>query len=120
LPLYVWLLVWLLPIPPFWFVLRTIWPKNADPNGMMGILTLVCLGLYIPTIIAIFKPIEDISQPDAKKSTDANSAAETINFDVDFNVSEPGLDTKADGLSTPTDAGNKQQKSKSKPKRKRR
>ncbi|MBA3856460.1 MAG: hypothetical protein C0507_06065 [Cyanobacteria bacterium PR.3.49] len=118
LPLYVWLLFWLLPIPPLWFVLRTVWPKNADPNGMMGFLTLVCLVLYVPTLLAIFKPIE--TKKTAKEETEETSGAEKINFDVDFNVPEPDseLQSRPSSQSTDKNAG-QPAKSKSKAKRKR-
>ena len=115
LPLYVWLLFWLLPIPPLWFVLRTAWPKNADPNGMMGFLTLVCLVLYIPTLLAIFKPIE--KTPKAPKTeTEDNSGADKINFDVDFNAPSPEDETQTE-QSANNDAS-KSAKSKSKARRK--
>lgn len=82
LPLAVWLLFWLLPIPPLWFVLRTVWPKNADPNGSIGFLTLVCFGLYIPTILAVIKPP---SPPGQNSGEEKLSEAEKIDFNADFN-----------------------------------
>lgn len=116
LPLYIWLLFWLIPIPPLWFYLRTVWPKNADPNGMMGFLTLVCLGLYIPTLLAIFKPIENDQKPQEKQE---DSGAEKINFDVDFS-SPLSNDSAGENLSPVADKdSNKTAKTKSKPKRKR-
>lgn len=95
LPLAAWLLFWLLPVPPLWFVLRNVWPKNVDPNGAMGFLTMLCLALYVPTILAILKPVD---VPDSKKKAlgnqellgeTAESGEDTqyskmkVNFDVD-------------------------------------
>lgn len=88
LPLAVWLLFWLLPVPPLWFVLRMVWPKNADPNGAIGFLTLICFGLYIPTILAIIKPPVQASKEDAGKASADDG--EKINFDVDFNAPDSG------------------------------
>lgn len=117
LPLYVWLLFWLLPVPPLWFVLRTVWPKNADPNGMMGFLTLVCLVLYIPTIVSIFKPVEIASKA---QETETDSGAEKINFDVDFSAPAPDAETGTDSLVQQSQKeAVKSAKPKSKPKRKR-
>lgn len=120
LPLAVWLLFWLLPVPPLWFVLRTVWPQNADPNGAIGVLTIVCLVLYIPTIFAVIKPI-DKDAADAKtrkKVEEADSDSEKIDFNVDFNVperNEANSSFGADGSKIST----RPEKSKSKPKRKR-
>ncbi len=86
LPLAIWLLFWLLPIPPLWFVLRTIWPKNLDPNNALGTLTLICLGLYVPTILAIFKPIEKNKGDKTDNAKEQDQQADKINFDVDFNL----------------------------------
>ncbi len=87
LPVAVWLLFWLLPVPPLWFVLRTIWPQNVDPNGAIGVFTMVCFGLYIPTILAIVKPIDkDAANP--KKVHQADENSEKIDFNVDFNSPE--------------------------------
>ena len=83
LPLAVWLLFWLLPVPPLWFVLRTIWPTNVDPNGAIGVFTVVCFALYIPTILAVIKPI-DSEAAGNKKSEEDNSGK--IDFNVDFNA----------------------------------
>lgn len=94
LPLAVWLLFWLLPVPPLWFVLRTVWPKNADPNGAIGFLTIICFGLYIPTILAVVKPPADASKEGAAEtSTEEGQGSEKINFNVDFNAPDPGENT---------------------------
>lgn len=84
LPLAVWLLFWLLPVPPLWFVLRTIWPKNVDPNGAIGVFTMVCFALYIPTILAVIKPAETEAVDEKNKE----SSAEKIDFNVDFNTKD--------------------------------
>jgi|GEM_PF-5204945 len=119
LPLAVWLLFWLLPIPPLWFVLRTVWPKNADPNGAIGFLTLVCFGLYIPTILAIIKPpSNDAQNNQAKTTTDDDSGSDKVNFNVDFNAPDPD---KASGTSVkvqPADNASSTVRSKSKSKKK--
>ncbi len=121
LPLAVWLLFWLLPVPPLWFVLRNLWPTNADPNGAIGVLTMVCLVLYIPTILAVFKPIdkEALDAKNKKKVSEAETDSEKIDFNVDFNA--PDTDSEADAGSK-TDGSKitaRPEKSKSKPKRKR-
>ncbi len=94
LPLALWLLFWLLPVPPLWFVLRTIWPKSADPNGAIGVFTMVCFALYIPTILSVIRPIER-ETADSKKE---ESSSENIDFNVDFNASDPSeeSDVKVD------------------------
>jgi hypothetical protein len=82
----------------------------------MGFLTLVCLGLYIPTLLAIFKPIENDQKPQEKQE---DSGAEKINFDVDFS-SPLSNDSAGENLSPVADKdSNKTAKTKSKPKRKR-
>jgi hypothetical protein len=95
LPLAAWLLFWLLPVPPLWFVLRTIWPKNADPNGAIGVFTMVCLVLYIPTILQVFKPIDkeatDVKGKSNAQAEDENS--EKIDFNVDFNAPDQSQDS---------------------------
>lgn len=103
LPLAVWLLFWLLPVPPLWFVLRTIWPKNADPNGAIGMFTIVCLVLYIPTILAVIRPIEKepADKPEKNREEEANS--EKIDFNVDFSV-----DADSSNPSDPADANRDQ------------
>lgn len=93
LPLAVWLLFWLLPVPPLWFVLRTVWPKNADPNGAIGVFTIVCLVLYIPTIIQVIKPIDKGSTDNKKNEEESNS--EKIDFNVDFNAQDPSEEPDA-------------------------
>ncbi|MCC7528468.1 MAG: hypothetical protein IT342_08100 [Candidatus Melainabacteria bacterium] len=85
LPLAVWLLFWLLPVPPLWFVLRTIWPKNADPNGAIGVLTVVCLVLYVPTMLAVIKPIDKEAAGNKK---DVEDKSGQIDFNVDFNAAD--------------------------------
>ncbi len=111
LPLAVWLLFWLLPIPPLWFVLRTVWPKNADPNGIIGFLTLVCLALYVPTMMAVVKAGE--KKPESAPKDDG---AEKIDFNVDFNAP---VDGEEDEESANTEAKGKPGKAKNKSKRKR-
>jgi hypothetical protein len=88
LPLAVWLLFWLLPVPPLWFVLRNVWPKNIDPNGAIGVLTMICLVLYIPTILAVIKPVdkEAADQKGKKRPAEENDNSDKIDFNVDFNV----------------------------------
>ena len=113
LPLAIWLLFWLLPIPPLWFVLRTIWPKNADPNGIIGFLTLVCVGLYIPTMMAVVQAGEQ--KPEAVKEDDGADQIEKVDFNVDFNAAADGKsETKSDDESE-----EKTGKAKNKAKRKR-
>ena len=121
LPLAVWLLFWLLPVPPLWFVLRSVWPANADPNGAIGVLTLVCLVLYVPTILAVFRPIdkEALEAKNKKKVPAVEADSEKIDFNVDFNAldskDEADAGLKTDGSKITT----RPEKSKSKPKRKR-
>ncbi len=112
LPLALWLLFWLLPVPPLWFVLRTIWPKNADPNGAIGVFTMVCFALYIPTILSVIRPIEK-ETADSKKE---ESSSENIDFNVDFNAPDPSeeSDFKADSSTSlkPAKAKHKSRKKK--------
>lgn len=93
LPLAVWLLFWLLPIPPLWFVLRTIWPKNVDPSGAIGFLTIVCFVLYIPTILAVIKPPNTDANQSNIDSNVEESGADKIDFNVDFNAPDPDRST---------------------------
>ncbi len=84
---------------------------------------MVCLALYIPTILAIFKPIdkEAASAKNKKKVAEAEmgSDSDKIDFNVDFNApdqkDEPDAELKIDGLQVPT----RPEKAKNKPKRKR-
>lgn len=100
LPLAVWLLVWLVPIPPFWFVLRTIWPKNVDPNNAISVLTLICFALYIPTIMAVVKPPANPETAENKE----DSGAEKINMNIDFNSCQEDEQTRGQKKATAGDS----------------
>lgn len=58
LPVGVWLLIWLIPVIILFFVLRSVWPAGLDPNGAIGMLSLGCLILYAPTLMALITPEE--------------------------------------------------------------
>ncbi|MBC7996685.1 MAG: hypothetical protein IAF58_02010 [Leptolyngbya sp.] len=63
LPIALWLMFWLIPVPALWLVLRKLWPVSVDPNGPISVLTVICLALYVPTIMAVAAPAKKKEEP---------------------------------------------------------
>lgn len=56
LPLAAWLLIWLVPVIILFLVLKQVWPADLDPEGLIGMLSLLCLILYAPTLMSVIMP----------------------------------------------------------------